>query len=195
MGTLESPRTSLAVPNGDYFSSPVGYIKIVSTEAGSLSQILGESTPITLNRELAPSAAGRKTLLPLTISEISPLVWKLDLDRDDGPVLYIDRSVPDAKVFASSPLFKGLVMNTVIKQIFQKILAQGEDEQTEWMQQWLEWSHQFLPNSEIPWNDEELQLDWLQSLQENFASRWNLLQNFIQDRVQFQQNYHETIIY
>ncbi len=181
MGNLVSPISSVVVPNGEYFSSPVSYIKIVSV---ANHQILGESGPITLKKDLEPDTSGMKSLLPLTISEISPLVWKLDLDRDDGPVLYLDRSIPNAKAFASSPVFKGLVMNSVIQQIFQKILLQGEADQTEWMHQWMNWLNLLLPNSQIPWNDEELQLDWLQTLQENFASRWNILQNFIQDVTQ-----------
>jgi hypothetical protein len=119
-------------------------VKVVSsgTPAG---KVLASADGI---RPADDSGTSRKSLLPLKKADIGQEVWRLEIDKDAGPVLTLNSRLPQvAERLRADPLLQGAIYPEVVRQLARRLLADGgesDEEETEWISDWKSWMQDLL---------------------------------------------------
>lgn len=125
-------------------------------------------------------ALQRRSLLPVEFVELGRLPWKLIIEGEEGPVLLINKNIPNIDVHANkNPLFCMLVYPQVLRQIlfhmvFVNRLDDLEDPSVEWHRRWLRFAQFIVGKEETPAirdaNEDEW-LEWIDKVVEEFCNR------------------------
>ncbi len=175
-GTLGNMERSVDIKNGAFFA-PSCQLRVVATEEREKGKLLGSTNTWTLRTDEEDDVKqNRHSILLFQPSDISPLIWKLELRPEEYPILYIDESIPNPSSWArNDPTFTSCVLPTVIRDIFTNILSDESPDQ-EWQKDWIDWAQILMPGKEVPLNDEHTQKHaWLTDLLETFCQRHNML--------------------
>ena len=73
--------------------------------------------------------------------ELTDEIWRLDLDNHDGggPILELNRAIPGIKELVRGEAFMALVFPALMRQIYQKIFADGCDPDDDRDSPWVRW--------------------------------------------------------
>lgn len=153
-----------------------GFLRVV--EAGS-GKILGEA------RNLRPvgrdeAEAERESLLQIRRSKLDGLIWKLQLEGEDQPVLLIEESLGSLTFVVGNPAFQALVLPEVLRRILEEVNKEGwesdSDDQDDWKVQWRRLGIRYgnWPGSLTPDGLE----DWKENVAGRFAREFEVVRKF-----------------
>lgn len=90
----------------------------------------------------------RKSLLPLKTADIGQEIWRLEVDKDSGPMLTLNSQVPEiADRLKTDSLLQGAIYPEVVRHLARRLLADGSDsdeDETEWVVDWKSWMRDVL---------------------------------------------------
>lgn len=119
-------------------------VKVVSSGAPA-GKVLAAADGI---RPADDSGESRKSLLPLKTADLGQEVWRLEVDKDSGPVLTLNNRIPEiADRLKADPLFQGAIYPEVVRQLARRLLANGgesDEDETEWVLDWKNWMQTVL---------------------------------------------------
>lgn len=126
-GTVAMPRalTSASAAPLLLADSPQVRLRALSAATGSKGLVLAEGQPRT-----GAGSADRPTraLLRQRFEDLGERVWGVTVDETEGPVLTMNRKLPDADDLMRTPIFQSLVLPQVMREIALWLLAVQIDE-------------------------------------------------------------------
>lgn len=140
----------------------LGRLKLVAADG----RLLGEADKL---RPVERKGAGPRELLDIHRIPLEEEVWRVDYDPQQGPRLLLNAELPTE--FEYSPVFRGLVFPTALREILQRLLREDPDDVADeegWQFLWLTFARRFLPFEGIPKCD-ETGLDWVDGVLEAFC--------------------------
>jgi hypothetical protein len=164
-GTLGDLKIDLDVP-GVRFQAPSCQIRIVkNAEPDGL--LLGSTVSWTYK-----TGSVQEGILQFQPADVRPRLWRLDIRDEEFPIVYLDRQLPDATNWATTPTFAALVLPTVVKEIFRHIWTKtrGVKPDDGWMAHWLAWAESIAPGHQWPRDNDEAEV-WFDGLVETFLQR------------------------
>jgi len=183
-GTIGKMKTVAEITNGA-FAVPSCQLRVVASEGDRKGLLLGSTSPWNL-RAGGDSKSGKASegILLFLPYDIAPRTWKLDMREDGYPVVYVDRSIPDARTWVrNDPVFLSCVLPAIVREIFEDILAQDAPPDKEWENDWLDWAETLMPGKAVPWSDVRKQRrGWVDDLLDSFCDRHGTL-NLLVDRL------------
>jgi hypothetical protein len=104
---------------------------------------------------------------------IAPRVWRLDIRENDYPVVYLDKRIPNASIWAKTDAtFTGAVLPAVIAQVFGDILEEDDEPDMPWMKDWIQWADILMPGQKPPYSQSTQDTrSWIESLIDTFCRR------------------------
>jgi len=174
-GTLGNPKTAVELANQNYID-PSCQLRIANADEERLGVLLGSTQSWRLSSDDPEQTGGVRGLLNFLPAKIAPRTWKLNIEENSHPVIYIDNRIPDPRSWAKSdPVFVGTVMPAIIYQVFDDILSHDNPEDTEWMSDWLRWADGLMPGNVRPQQpDIKDRRDWIDGLIDTFCQRHKL---------------------
>lgn len=167
-GTISSPRFSVDIEEAP-FRAPSCEVRIVKWDDPE-GLLLGSTSSWTYKTDGA-----QEGILQFQVDDIAPRLWRLDLRDNEYPLIYVDRQIPDAAAWAgTSPVFGALVLPSVLREIFQKIIEQNRNIRPEggWMADWIAWAEGMAPGEQMPLDPDEDELGrWCDGLIDTFLKR------------------------
>ncbi len=183
-GTIGEMKTVVEITNGA-FAVPSCQLRVVASEGDRRGLILGSTSPWNL-RTGGDSESGKASegILLFQPYNIAPRTWKLDIREDDFPLVYVDRSIPDARTWVrNDPVFVSCVLPAIVREIFESILAPDARPDKTWEKDWLDWAETLMPGKAVPWLDGIKQKrEWVDDLLDSFCDRHGTL-NLLVDRL------------
>lgn len=183
---LKQPQTAMLKKRA--FFAPSCQLCVVSTTGDSKGMLLGSTDSWTLSlTEDLQQGLDRKGILMFQTADIRPLVWKVDVREDDYPVVYLDSEIPQASTWVrSDPVFVSCVLPAIIREIFENILENWEDqEEGSWMSDWITWARALVPGRELPSpadeDNREARNQWIDDLLWNFCHKHRMLDQLLQN--------------
>lgn len=169
-GTIASPEVTCEVSE-DVFSAPSCQIRIVSQGGSKQGLLLGSTKTWTYK-----SDAQTDGILLFQEFDTAPRSWKLDIRDEERPILYLDKRIPSASLWAKTdPFFIGFVFPTIITEIFRKIFEEGSKPEEGWMAEWISWADKFMPGTQLPFSDSPPEIQkWIDELVDAFSAKHNL---------------------
>src|SRR5690606_5687793 len=81
----------------------------------------------------------RRGILPISWQNNDGLVWKLDIDDEAGPRLFIDDTADPYKDLPTQAYFRALLFPEIMRQVLSYILSDADslDELDTWRQTWM----------------------------------------------------------
>lgn len=127
-------------------------------------------------RPVDDSGDARKPLLPLRTADIGQEIWRLDVDKDAGPVLTLSSRVPEILGrLKADPLLQGAIYPEVVRQLARLFLddeGESDEDEAEWLTDWKKWISQVLNRDvdELEGLDDDSVLQLSDDLVEAFAT-------------------------
>ena len=185
-GLLKGP-VPVSFSNEKYFCAPSCHLRVVQGQGSRKGLILGSTKQWTLPVSMdSERDAAKKGLLLFFARNISPQTWKLEIRDDELPIVYLDRSIEQASVWASNnPVFVSCVLPVIVRMIFDRILDSKEKPDTGWMQDWLLWAEHLWPDafgderSSVFAEDDEQKREWIDSLVSKFCQDQDVLEQLL----------------
>lgn len=116
------------------------------------------------------------SLIPIETADLGQVPWRLDIPYEDvKPVLLVNKEIPDAiNRFKSDPLFLGLVMPSILKQILVRyLLVTNEDEdENQVREKWLEFAKSIVAQPEF--TDEEEKIRYIDEVVDVFCAKFSM---------------------
>lgn len=176
-GTLGDMKTTAEIRNSA-FTTPSCQLRIVASDEEHKGLLLGSTDTWNLRTggDDQGDAAGEGILL-FQPYDISPRTWKLDVREDDYPVVYIDKSIPDARTWVrNDPIFVSCVLPTIVREVFDDILSSSVPPDQAWAKDWIGWAETLMPGKTPPWNDGRVQKrNWINDLLDSFCQTHGML--------------------
>lgn len=186
-GSIASPEP-IVTPEHTAFSAPTCQLRVLSTKKHNLGMVLGSTNTWTLKMKSdGDNDSTGEGILHFLPSDIAPRTWKLDIREDEHPVLYVDKEIPEPTDWARrDPTFRATVMPAVVERVMHHLLADDNNTDFDWAQEWYSWSETFLPDEPKPIGGEEMERErWVGMLLDEFCRRYRfhdtLLSNLIKD--------------
>lgn len=176
-GTLDKPITKAELKNRA-FRAPSCQLRIVNVSDENRGLLLGSTDTWTLRADDDIGAAGSEGILLFQPMDLAPRTWRLEIRDSDYPIVYVDKSVPDAAVWVrSDPVFVSMVLPSIVQTVFSEIVASDAREDIAWMQDWMKWADVLMPGSDVPTPDteEDKKDEWLDSLVNAFSLKHGLI--------------------
>lgn len=172
-GTLGVLKAAVDLKN-TAFVAPTCQLRIVSTEPTAVGLLLGSTDTWTLAADQKDKS--QKGILNFMPGDIAPRAWKLIVQENDYPVVYVDKRIPDVRTWVrNDPTFLAFVLPAIIAQVFEDILAGGPDQDVDWIKDWCKWADRLMPGTKPPFGEQRKdRLEWIENLQESFSQRYHL---------------------
>ena len=176
-GTIGKMRTVAEIKDGA-FAVPSCQLRVVASEGDRNGLLLGSTSPWTLriggDDKSGKASEGILLFQPL---DIAPRTWKLNIREDEFPVVYVDKSIPDARTWVrNDPVFVSCVLPAIIREIFESILMQDARPDKAWENDWLVWAESLMSGKAVPWSDDRKQRwEWVDDLLDSFCQRHGTL--------------------
>lgn len=125
----------------------------------------------------------RRGILRFMPRDLGDRMWRIDLQEDVHPILYVNDKIPNAAAWAhSDPIFVSSVLPAVIHLIFDDILQHPSPGDFEWMAQWLTWAEELVGDNGRPqWNSPpQNKRMWIDNLVDTFSARHKLSENVVE---------------
>lgn len=153
-----------------------GYLRVV--EAGS-GRILGEAKNLRpVGRDEAESE--RESLLQVRKAKLDGLVWKLQLEGEEQPVLLIEESLGSLSSVVGNPVFQALVLPEVLRKILEEVNSEAwetdTDDPDDWRMQWRKLGMEY--GSRPGAVTREGLEDWKEVVASKFALRFGVIKKF-----------------
>jgi hypothetical protein len=105
----------------------------------------------------------REPLIELVVTDLTEELWKVDLDDPSGPVVLVNRRLPNASaLLTADPLVRGLVLPQIVRQVLEA--AASRDQSDDWVANWMGFAER-LGYSEPPSPDIDGAVeDWVDSV-------------------------------
>lgn len=147
--------------------APVLFRVRVVDETRNVGRVLAAANGIRPEGEEAGS--GRRSLLPLRSCDLGEEVWRLHLDSDAGPELWINSRVPAlSERLRSDPAVMGLIYPEVVRRIAYRLWSNSEfADDADWVAAWKTWLGGYLDR---PVDAEEIEED-ADEMAKNFAAK------------------------
>jgi len=178
-GTVGLPEPAQR-PQHSEFRAPSCQLRVVASDEDNFGLVLGSTNSWTLKVKGGNDApdAGRG-ILDFQTAKIAPRIWKLDIRDDEHPIIYVDESISNATEWArSDPHFHATVLPVVLERVMGHLIADPENKEYDWAQEWLQWSATLLPDTKAPINDTDDARDaWLDDLVDAFCRKARLLES------------------
>lgn len=181
-GTLATPRITAELHNSA-FVAPSCQLRVVASDGQRRGLLLGSTDTWTLRGDSDDSA--QKGILLFKPGPTAPRTWKLAIQENDYPIVYVDKRIPHASTWAKSdPTFVGAVLPMIIAQIFDDILEQTEEPDIPWMQDWLRWADGLMHGQKPPYGQGSDEIDnWIGGLVDGFCSRHRVSEKLVKSLV------------
>lgn len=124
--------------------------------------------------------SGILTIVPR--DDMDELVWRLDIDDDDGPILFVNNKAPIKEDIQSSKKVQAYLIPEIIRQVLTKLheeICEGND--SNWVNEWKRWieSNGYgLPDSDSA-DDESQKAEWAQEIATRFATDKKMMQQMV----------------
>lgn len=174
-GTLGNMRHSVDLQNAG-FARPTFQLRLVTPEGRRMGLLLGSTDAWSLDADSKTNERSKKGILYFQPDGIAPRAWKLQIQDDDYPIVYIDKRIPDASTWAKTdPTFVGFVFPAIVRQVFLDILSQRAEPDIDWMKDWVSWADKIMPGYKPPYGGDYKDYDsWIDRLIESFSYRFRL---------------------
>ena len=183
-GTIGEMKTTAEITNGA-FAVPSCQLRVVASDGDRKGLLLGSTNPWNLRTD-GDNKSGKASegILFFQPYDIAPRTWKLDIREDDFPVVYVDKSIPDARTWVrNDPVFVSCVLPAIVREIFEDILAENTQPDQAWANDWLNWADTLMRSKAVPWSDGRKQKqEWINDLLDSFCQRHGTL-NLLVDRL------------
>ncbi len=115
----------------------------------------------------------REPLIELIVTDLKEELWKVDTDDPSGPVVLVNRRLPNASaVLTGDPLIRGLILPQIVRQVLEA--AAYRDQSDEWVANWMGFAGR-LGYSEPPNPEEEGAVeDWVDNVVGMFSDTLKL---------------------
>lgn len=172
LDSLDVPRTAeLEHPS---FSAPSCQLRVVAGQSSRKGILLASTKRWTLRDDSDPDdRVQARGILMFQSSKVHPRVWRLEIREDEFPVVYVDSSIPNVRTWVrNDPVFIGCVLPSIIREVFEDILAQPDPSSHEWMEDWLSWAESLMPGVELPDPEaRDTRLEWIDHLLDCFCTK------------------------
>lgn len=166
----------------DFFRAPSCHLRIVSVDENLIGLVLGSSKRWTQDfYEQDSNRSNGHGILLFQPRAIAPRTWKLEIRDDEHPVLYIDEEIPEPTEWARrDPVFRSIVLPTVVERIFHHLLSNDENDDFEWVEEWYQWADVLLPDTPRPKHADRPEIEnWVDQLVDSFCRRASLHQQLL----------------
>lgn len=186
-GTLKDLRRIVEVTD-DGFSAPSCQLRVVATEGLDKGLLLGSTDSWTLSTD--EDTTNRQGILLFKPYDTSPRSWKLVIGEDTYPIVYIDKKIPNSRVWArNDPTFISCVLPAIVRELFEDMFAGEDQPELQWQKDWIDWAATLMPGKEPPWADERRQQqDWLDDLLDSFCKRHDTQELLLNSLMQGEEN-------
>ena len=181
-GSVGDPKSRVKLKNPD-FQSPSCQIRVTDV-ANRPGLLLAASRSWRLEGNRTDGT--RQGILSFMPCYLGDRMWKIDLQEDVHPILYVSDKIPNAAAWArSNPIFVSSVLPAVIHLIFDDILRHSSPDDFEWMAEWLIWSEELVGADNRPQCDSSLQdrREWIDNLVDTFCAHHKLSENVVESIV------------
>lgn len=103
-------------------------LKIINREAGT-AKILGLMKKVRIfGTASSAQGAGSRSFVEVLSEDLGPQVWTLDIPRDEeeAPILLVNKRIENARAMVKDPLFRSVVMPTVLERVLERIILAYE---------------------------------------------------------------------
>ena len=182
---LSVPDKKIEATLKNRFSRPSCQLRVVETEQERKGLLLGSTPSWTIDSTDDASEERINTgILKFAIKSVKPCTWILECPQNDYPTIYLDKDIPNAKGWAySNFMFLSLVLPTVIRDIFSRILETEEYSEVKWMLEWLSWQESIrpvLPGDSVPFHGSRQERKaWIDNIVEAFMQKHQIHSKFI----------------
>ncbi len=134
-------------------------------------------------RNVNESPDNRVSLLPLKPHNLAHKIWDIDF-TDDGPLLLVNNKLNNPKFLTKSPVFQALVFPEIIKAVYSRILLIEMDNETDWCENWIQFSKNLPGATPIPDISINLEVnkgereDWIEEISNAFSKNLNAFELF-----------------
>ena len=142
LGTRADIDQSIERSLKNRFSRPACQLRIVKSSHPKKGLLLGSTPKWTIDSDQDGSDdQENRGILKFAVGDIGPKCWTLEFPESDYPTVYLNKAIPYPKRWArNDPVFIGLVLPAVIRQVFDYILGTDEYGEIGWMRNWIEWA-------------------------------------------------------
>jgi hypothetical protein len=115
----------------------------------------------------------RKPILPIKSADLGQQVWKVQVDREQAPMLVINSRIPDLRQrLDEDALLRGAIFPGAIRETLRVMLTAEVDENQEWVEDWNDFAAD-LTGEALPDGDltEESLLEAIERVVEAFCER------------------------
>jgi hypothetical protein len=179
-GTVGEPRQTAELTNRS-FAAPSCQLRVVATGDDRAGILLGSTDSWTLRADNDdPGSKAGEGILLFQPANIAPLAWKVKINDDDYPVVYIDRRIPDARTWVrNDAVFVSCVLPSIIREVFSGILTGQELPEQGWTKDWLQWAETLMPGQAPATGDTQRRDEWIDSLLETFCLKHGTLDRLV----------------
>jgi hypothetical protein len=163
------------------FGEPDGVLfRVKVLDAAGTGRILAEADrlrPVERDPENIP----RRSLLDPVADDLGDQVYRLDVSCQDGPTLFINRTLPDWRGAARSPVFRALVYPTVLRDVLRVAIQHLDDEEESWTEDWIRFARS-IPGTAAPpaeTDGDEAAEEWIADVVSAFCRQHRLQAAFI----------------
>lgn len=137
ISALEHPE-SCTLSEIDAGATVLFRVKVVD-EAEELGRILASANGI--RAEDDADGDDRRPLLPVRSSNLGEEIWKLEIDREGGPILVVNSRVPDLlNTLKTDVVLQGLIYPEVVRRLTCEVFKEGSEfEDDDWIEDWRGW--------------------------------------------------------
>jgi hypothetical protein len=175
LGRVDSPLKVSDVSN-QFFAAPSCQIRISAADEDKYGILLASTDTWTLELESSEGDKEKKGILNFQPLDLAPRIWRLDIQENDYPIVYVDKNIPDARGWArTDPTFTGCVLPEVLSRVFEDILDNPAALDIPWMKDWLIWADVIMPGRPAPFaSDDEAKSEWITGVVDNFCFKYKL---------------------
>lgn len=175
LGTVDSPLKISEVKN-QFFSAPSCQIRVSATSEQNYGILLASTDTWTLELDSSKGNKDKKGILNFQPLDLAPRIWRLDIQENDYPIVYVDKNIPDARGWArTDPTFTGCVLPEVLSRVFEDILNNPAALDIPWMKDWLKWADVIMPGRLAPVaSDDEAKSEWIAGVVDSFCFKYKL---------------------
>ncbi|MBO9518474.1 MAG: hypothetical protein J7493_10430 [Porphyrobacter sp.] len=177
LGTVSKLHSSKKLQSKS-MTAPTCQLRVADVGHKAKGLLLASTDSWTLKGDDADENENSKGILQFLPADTDPQSWKLTINENDYPLVLVDKRIPNAGLWArNDPVFKGTVLPTIIRQIFDEILRDEYSADTPWVVHWMQWAEAILPGSLPPLGEDQdkaTRMDYLERLVDSFCSKHEL---------------------
>ena len=153
-------------------------LRIVSADSETEGLLLGS-----VKLPKSDKTGSADGILHFQKKDTTPLLWDLEINEVDFPVLFLNEEIDDCVNWVQSdPVFLGAVFPVVIERVFTKIFDSDSGQDDGWMAQWILWAEQSMGCDKFPasgTDDRGVLEDWLKNATSTILTKMDLLKDAV----------------